>query len=63
MCRLVHDHCLADELSVMTSPTGPFGIDAGIAEYGAETRGGPRTDHTAWRQMSADAPGRVRDAR
>ncbi|MFB7214918.1 hypothetical protein [Streptomyces sp. NPDC056255] len=47
MCRLVPEHSVADELPVMTSPTGPFDIDAGIAEYGAETLGGPHTDNTA----------------
>ncbi|MFE7397442.1 hypothetical protein [Streptomyces sp. NPDC057557] len=52
----------------MASPTRPLDIDAEINVCGAETRGGPRTDHTVRRQVFAAAesdggPGRVRDAR
>ncbi|MFJ7496068.1 hypothetical protein ACIQZB_33830 [Streptomyces sp. NPDC097727] len=68
VCRLFPDHAVAGELSAMTSPTRPLDIDAEINVYGAQTRGGPRTDHTVRRQVFAAAEsdgghGRVRDAR
>ncbi|MFE5978104.1 VOC family protein [Streptomyces wedmorensis] len=63
VCWLVPDAAVAGELAAMTSPTRPLDIDAEIAVYGAETPGGPRTDHGVWRELFAAGPGGVRDAR
>ncbi|MFB7938894.1 VOC family protein [Streptomyces sp. NPDC056049] len=51
VCWLVPDHAVAGELSAMTAPTRPLDLDAEIAAYGAETPGGPRTDHTIWQRI------------
>ncbi|GAA2774669.1 VOC family protein [Streptomyces showdoensis] len=63
VCWLVPDAAVAGELAAMTSPTRPLDIDAEIAVYGAETPGGPRTDHTVWAQLFGGGTGSVRDAR
>ncbi|MGW4856322.1 VOC family protein [Streptomyces sp. NPDC004288] len=51
VCWLVPDHAVAGELTTMTSPTLPLDIEAEIEVYGAETPGGPRTDHTVWQRV------------
>ncbi|MFE7598270.1 VOC family protein [Streptomyces sp. NPDC057494] len=51
VCWLVPDHAVAEELTTMTSPTLPLDIEAEIEVYGAETPGGPRTDHAVWQQI------------
>ncbi|MER5736988.1 VOC family protein [Streptomyces sp. NPDC002262] len=56
VCWLVPDAAVAAELSAMTSPTLPLDIDAEIAAYGAQTPGGPRTDHAVWRQLFGTDP-------
>ncbi|MFI9291500.1 VOC family protein [Streptomyces gardneri] len=63
VCWLVPDQAVAGELSAMTSPTRPLDIDAEIAVYGAETPGGPRTDHSVWQQVFGGGTGSVTDAR
>ncbi|MFI0923891.1 VOC family protein [Streptomyces sp. NPDC021012] len=63
VCWLVPDHAVAKELSTMTSPTLPLDIDAEIAEYGAETPGGPRTDHAVWQKLFGSDFGNVTGAR
>ncbi|MFF0424801.1 VOC family protein [Streptomyces sp. NPDC004520] len=63
VCWLVPDHAVAKELSTMTSPTLPLDIDAEIAEYGAETPGGPRTDHAVWQKLFGSEFGNVTGAR
>ncbi|MFF2777278.1 VOC family protein [Streptomyces sp. NPDC058052] len=51
VCWLVPDHAVAGELAAMTAPSRPLDLDAEIAVYGAETPGGPRTDHAVWQRI------------
>ncbi|MFB6838744.1 VOC family protein [Streptomyces sp. NPDC056361] len=51
VCWLVPDGAVVEELTTMTSPTLPLDIEAEIERYGAETPGGPRTDHAVWRRL------------
>ncbi len=53
VCWLVPDAKVLDELVPGMPPTRPLDIDAEIAHYGADTPGGPRTDHTVWEQIFA----------
>ncbi|QNS08115.1 VOC family protein [Streptomyces xanthii] len=55
VCWLVPDAAVVEELSAMTSPTRPLDLDAEIAKYGADTRGGPRTDPTVWQHLTGPA--------
>ncbi|MFB8033527.1 VOC family protein [Streptomyces sp. NPDC056004] len=55
VCWLVPDGAVVAELSAMTSPTRPLDLDAEIARYGANTRGGPRTDPTVWQHLTGPA--------
>ncbi|WP_086830271.1 VOC family protein [Streptomyces sp. NRRL B-24572] len=63
VCWLVPDAAVVKELSTMTSPTLPLDIEAEIEAYGAETPGGPRTDHAVWQQLFGGDFGNVTDAR
>lgn len=53
VCWLVPDADVATELAPGMPPTRPLDIDAEIARYGADTPGGPRTDHAVWEQIFA----------
>lgn len=53
VCWLVPDASVADELVPGMPPTRRLDIDAEIARYGADTAGGPRTDHAVWEQIFA----------
>ncbi|WP_455361801.1 VOC family protein [Streptomyces sp. SYSU K21746] len=55
VCWLVPDQAVAGELAAMASPALPLDIDAEIAAYGADTPGGPRTDHAVWQRVFAAA--------
>ncbi|MFE7243477.1 VOC family protein [Streptomyces sp. NPDC002596] len=55
VCWLVPDHAVAEELAAMTAPTLPLDLEAEIARYGADTPGGPRTDHAVWQAVFAAA--------
>ncbi|GGY09787.1 VOC family protein [Streptomyces tanashiensis] len=62
VCWLVPDHAVVGELTAMASPTLPLDIEAEIEVYGAETPGGPRTDHAVWQKLFG-GPGSVTDTR
>ncbi|WP_072691101.1 VOC family protein [Rhodococcus marinonascens] len=53
VCWLVPDELVIDELVPAQSPTRPLDIDAEIARYGADTRGGPRSDRHLWERVRA----------
>ena len=53
VCWLVPDAKVLDELVPGMPPTRPLDIDAEISRYGADTPGGPRTDHAVWEQIFA----------
>ncbi|MFI6868673.1 VOC family protein [Nocardia sp. NPDC050406] len=52
VCWLVPDAAVERELREMTAPTRPLDLAAEIAVYGADTPGGPRTDHSVWQRLS-----------
>ncbi|MEV6069511.1 VOC family protein [Nocardia sp. NPDC052001] len=54
VCWLVPDSAVEEELTTMAAPTSPLDLPALIAKYGADTPGGPRTDHEVWRRLFAD---------
>ncbi|QLY32858.1 VOC family protein [Nocardia huaxiensis] len=54
VCWLVPDAAVEAELAGMASPSSPLDLPGLIAKYGAETPGGPRTDHEVWRRLFAD---------
>ncbi|MFE2957479.1 VOC family protein [Nocardia tengchongensis] len=54
VCWLVPDSAVEAELSAMTAPSLPLDLPGLIAKYGADTPGGPRTDHEVWRRLFAD---------
>ncbi|AYF72687.1 VOC family protein [Nocardia yunnanensis] len=56
VCWLVPDAAVEAELSAMTAPSVPLDLPGLIAKYGADTPGGPRTDHEVWRRVFADRP-------
>lgn len=53
VCWLVPDSAIERELAEMTAPTRPLDLAGEIARYGADTQGGPRTDHAVWQRLSA----------
>ncbi|MFI1911654.1 VOC family protein [Nocardia sp. NPDC020380] len=53
VCWLVPDSAVEDELRNLTAPSLPLDLPALIAKYGADTPGGPRTDHEVWRRLFA----------
>ncbi|RVW00742.1 VOC family protein [Rhodococcus xishaensis] len=57
VCWLVPDELAIDELVPAQPPTRPLDIDAEIARYGADTRGGPRTDRHLWERVRAARAG------
>jgi catechol-2,3-dioxygenase len=50
---LVPDERVEDELVPGVAPTRPLDLDAEIARYGADTPGGPRTDHGLYERIAA----------
>ncbi|MGW4530907.1 VOC family protein [Nocardia sp. NPDC004340] len=54
VCWLVPDSAVEAELAGMTAPSLPLDLPGLIAEYGAYTPGGPRTDHAVWQRVFAD---------
>ncbi|MEU1429987.1 VOC family protein [Nocardia sp. NPDC005746] len=54
VCWLVPDTAVEAELAGMTAPSLPLDLPGLIAEYGADTPGGPRTDHAVWQRVFAD---------
>lgn len=54
VCWLVPDAAVEEELTTMTAPTAPLDLPALMAKYGADTLGGPRTDHAVWQRLFAD---------
>ncbi|WP_327141898.1 VOC family protein [Nocardia sp. NBC_01327] len=54
VCWLVPDAAVEEELTNMAAPTTPLDLPGLIAKYGADTPGGPRTDHEIWRRLFAD---------
>ncbi|MGW4247958.1 VOC family protein [Nocardia sp. NPDC004722] len=54
VCWLVPDAAVEAELAAMTAPSVPLDLPGLIATYGADTPGGPRTDHEVWRRLFAD---------
>ena len=55
VCWLVPDSAIEQALSEMTAPSVPLDIAAEIARYGADTPGGPRTDHAVWQRLLANS--------
>ncbi|MET8870491.1 VOC family protein [Nocardia sp. NPDC004604] len=53
VCWLVPDAAVGPALAEMTAPTRPLDLPAEIARYGADTPGGPRTDHAIWQRAFA----------
>lgn len=53
VCWLVPDADVAAELVPGMPPTRRLDIPAEIERYGADTLGGPRTDHAVWEQIFA----------
>ena len=53
VCWLVPDAEITAELVPGMPPTRPLDIAAEIVRYGADTAGGPRTDHAVWEQIFA----------
>ncbi|WP_433733536.1 VOC family protein [Nocardia sp. CA-129566] len=53
VCWLVPDAAVGQALEEMTAPTRPLDLPAEIARYGADTAGGPRTDHAIWQRFLA----------
>ena len=53
VCWLVPDAAVEAELAAMTAPSLPLDLPGLIAKYGADTPGGPRTDHEVWRRLFA----------
>lgn len=53
VCWLVPDSEIEAALPPGTPPTRPLDIAAEIARYGADTAGGPRTDHAVWARLFA----------
>ncbi|MFE3003097.1 VOC family protein [Nocardia sp. NPDC059246] len=51
VCWLVPDAAVEAELAAMTAPSLPLDLPGLIAKYGADTPGGPRTDHEVWRRL------------
>ncbi|MEC3952204.1 VOC family protein [Nocardia sp. CDC153] len=51
VCWLVPDAAVEAELAAMTAPSVPLDLPALIEKYGADTPGGPRTDHEVWRRV------------
>ncbi|MEU1206069.1 VOC family protein [Nocardia sp. NPDC005825] len=54
VCWLVPDSAVEAELAGMTAPSLPLDLPGLIARYGADTPGGPRTDHAVWQRVFAD---------
>ncbi|MFJ4652306.1 VOC family protein [Nocardia sp. NPDC088792] len=53
VCWLVPDDAVEEELRNLTAPSLPLDLPALIGKYGADTPGGPRTDHEVWRRLFA----------
>ncbi|MVU81982.1 VOC family protein [Nocardia sp. ET3-3] len=53
VCWLVPDSAVESEMAAMTAPSVPLDLPGLIAKYGADTLGGPRTDHEVWRRLFA----------
>lgn len=53
VCWLVPDAAVTAELVPGMPPTRRLDLAAEIARYGADTPGGPRTDHSVWEQIFA----------
>ncbi len=53
VCWLVPDEHVEEALKPGTALTAPLDLDAVIERYGAETPGGPRTDHAVWARLAA----------
>ncbi|MGF6884044.1 catechol-2,3-dioxygenase [Nocardia sp. GAS34] len=56
VCWLVPDAAIETELANQTVASAPLDLAALIDTYGADTLGGPRTDHAVWQRLFAARP-------